>query len=231
MKLNSFHFLLLATSALAACQVTPADQTPRHDADEAANPSRSTAVAPASSSSSSYAAPATSDRLTQEPMSTTSRDTWGPGVTHISLGGAYVEDETSDEPGDPGDDIETLDLNAAIGRLLTERLEINVQASYHESDIGVDDVNRTGLFGGLRYHLLVPTAEQDLGIYAEGMAGVISIDSPSRDGEDFAYGASTGILWFPFGFESGMAFDVSVDWLESDQVDRLGASLGLAYYW
>lgn len=237
MNLQSILPSLAAAGLLAACQVTGTTQDPDR-ADEAANPTQSTKPEPSSGSNAAtattaYSASEASSRTYQEPRPTSSaaRGNWGPGTMHIAFGGNFVNDQTQDEPSDPGDDIETMDLEAEVGRLLTDRFEINVQATYHEADIGVDDVNRTGLFGGLRFYVATPDEDQDIGIYAEGKAGVLSVDSPDRDDQEFAYGGSVGALWWPWGIERGMAIDVSVDILESDVIDRVGASAGLSYFW
>jgi len=248
MKPQFFSLPLIAVGALAACQVTTAPQQSQGDADDAANPSRystpenqpSTGYAPApassrSTGSSSYgttAAASEPSRYQDPPLALHDTDRWGPGTWHIGFGGSFVNDETEDEEGtDPGDDIETMDVDAEVGTLLTDRVEINAQAAYHESDIGEDDVNRVAVLGGLRYYLVTPTDVQNVGVYAEGKAGVMSVDSPDHDESEFAYGASAGFLWFPWGADDGLAFDISADWLQSDTIDRIGASAGLSYYW
>lgn len=223
MKAQFLPIPLLVMSALAACQ-TNAPTRNDHGG-----------YGSGSASSFGYDDPAEDAANRQDPPPATPRQSagehWGPGTKHISLGGAFVDDQVEGDGTDPGDDIETLDVQAVFGVLISERFEINGQATYHELDIGVDDVNRVGLLAGLRYHFVVPTDAEGVGVYAEAKGGLLSVDAPSGDETEFAYGASGGMLWFPWGLATGMAINLAIDWLATDTIDRVGASLALAYYW
>jgi len=207
-------------SALAACQTNA--------------PTRDDYRGYGSGSSFGYDDPAEAAANSQDPPAasrTSASDNWRPGTQHLSLGGSFVDDQVEGDGSDPGDDIETLDVQAAYGVLISERFEVNGQATYHELDIGEDDVNRVGLLAGLRYHFVVPTEESGVGVYAEAKGGLLSVDAPTGDETEFAYGASGGTFWFPWGLAAGMAINLAIDWLATDTIDRVGASLALAYYW
>lgn len=246
MHLRFLRLPLIAMGALAACQSSgPVPDSTPNDFGDGSESGRTVVsdppgafVAPVDSTRHKPAEStfgASNDRDSMPPAQdlhgAPSTNPWGAGTMHIALGGNFVNEDTDDGVVDPGDDVESLDVNATLGVFVSNHIELNVQGTYHELDVGADDINQIGLLGGVRYHLILPTDESPLGVYAEGKAGVLSVDRASGDSTDFAYGASGGVLWFPWGVTSGVAIDVALNYLKADEIDRTTASLALAYYW
>lgn len=237
MKVHYLPVSLFIFSALAACQSTAPEPDPdrgvSNDSYDGTN-NIDTDTNGTTGSNGFYddedSVDAASSRQDPQPVATqhVTASGWGAGTKHISFGGSFTDDQTEDNL---GPDIETLDVQATFGVLLTERVEVNGEALYHEQEAGENDVNRVGLLGGLRYHIVVPTTDDNIGVYAEAKAGVVSVDRTTSEETEFVYGASGGVLWFPWGVEAGMALDVAIDWLTSDTTDHVGGSLALAYYW
>lgn len=156
----------------------------------------------------------------------TSEDVWGPGMMHVGLSASFFEDDE-----DTAGQTENLHIEGEYGYLLTDNIEVNVSGTYDSTDFGTTDTSRAGGFAGLRLYLLTPENDSDIGVYGEGKIGLINNDNVADDDTNTAGGVGAGLLWWPWGIERGMAFDVSVDWTTTKDVDRLGAFVGLGFWW
>ncbi len=153
---------------------------------------------------------------------------WGEGS--MRLGGAasfFNEDNAS-----AGTDVDTLAFQAEYGFLLREQFEILGQVSYRNRDFGAGvETTDLGLLGGLRYYGVTPTEAAPIALYAEGRAGVVQLDTGPTDDTDLAIGLGGGLVWWPWGFDDNMAWDVSLDWLQSDALEQIGLFVGMSFWW
>ncbi|HEX9793435.1 MAG TPA: hypothetical protein VGC54_05565 [Planctomycetota bacterium] len=166
--------------------------------------------------------------ISARPSAPLSPQTWGPGTMHVAAGGSF--DSSEFESISP--DVDVLTLNGEYGYLITDNVEINAEGRYSQMDFGggLEPNSWAWTIGG-RYYLTTPTAAAPTAVYAGGRVGIVGTETAIQERTDPAFGGDLGVIWWPWGVGQGMAVDVSVDYLASDELNRLALMLAMGFWW
>lgn len=160
------------------------------------------------------------------PRPAPSSGAWESGLMHA--GGAFAASNADNDLSVV--DVDTIQLKADYGMLVSERVEINGGVNYLEQDFGSSDATTYGLLVGPRYYFLPAGEGLPAAVYGQARAGVLHNDVGFRDETDLAGELAAGVVWWPWEAPRGLAVDISVDYLASTDLNTLGFFIGMDFW-